>query len=62
MSPEDIEAVTEGDSSLKGHCTVQLKSGFILGGYWVNGRRKGPGICLAIRRFSKVRPTLLGSG
>jgi hypothetical protein len=41
---EAIEVVLEGSGDLKGHCTVQLKSGHALEGYWQNQRRKGSGI------------------
>ena len=43
VNAEDIDFVAEGDASLSGHCTVHLKSGYILIGNWHKGHRKGPG-------------------
>ncbi len=43
VNAEDIDFVAEGDASLSGHCTVHLKSGYILSGNWHKGQRKGPG-------------------
>ncbi len=43
VDAEDIEVIIEGDERLHGTCIVKLKSGHVLSGQFVKGRRKGPG-------------------
>ena len=43
VNKDEIEYVSEGDERLKGYCIVHLKSGYILDGTWIKGKRKGQG-------------------
>ena len=54
VNKEDIDFVSEGDDNLNGPCTVQLKSGFSLGGCWRKGQRKGPGNVLNFKLTKKM--------